>query len=102
MNDKSLRGFGNSLFWDVNPEKLDAEKDAQFIIGRVLDFGDIEEIQVIKRIYGLAKIKQAALEHVFESPRSANFWELILNLPPKSLSCIRKRLPQIPSAFLNR
>lgn len=94
--------FRSSLFWDVNADKLDIEKSAEFIIGRVLDFGDLDEWKAIKRIYGLERIKKAALEHPFESQRSVNFWELILKLTPKSLSCTRRRLPQIPSAFWNR
>src|SRR3989344_4744607 len=92
--------FRNSLFWDINPKKLDIEKNAEFIIGRVLDFGDLDEWKAIKKIYGLEKIRKEALKHPFESQRSVNFWELILKLPPKSLSCTRRRLPQIPSAFL--
>jgi len=94
--------FRNSLFWDVNPKHLDIEESASFIIGRVLDFGDLNEWKAIRKIYGLERIRKAALEHPFESRRSANFWELILKLPPKSLSCTRRHLPQIPSAFLNR
>jgi len=100
--DSKIGHFRNSLFWDVNPERLDTEKDASFIIGRVLDFGDLDEWRAIKKIYGLERIRKAALEHPFESWRSANFWEFILKLSPKSLSCTRKHLPQIPSAFLNR
>ena len=91
-----------TLFWDVDPKKLDMRKNAQFIIGRVLDFGELDEFGAVKKLYGLKKIKKAALDHSFESPRSANFWELILKLPPKSLSCTRKHLPQIPSAFFTR
>jgi len=94
--------FRRSLFWDVNSTKLDVEKNAEFIIGRVLDFGDLDEWKAIKKIYGLERIRKVALEHSFESQRNVNFWELILKLPPKSLSCTRKRLPQIPSAFLSR
>ena len=105
MKDKinsKIGHFRNSLFWDVNPERLGIEKDAPFIIGRVLDFGDLDEWKAIKKIYGLERIRRAALEHPFESQRSVNFWELILKLPPKSLSCTPKPLPQIPSAFLSR
>jgi len=100
MNGKIA--FRKTLFWDVDLNKTDLEKNAEFVIGRVLDFGDLEDFMVIRKIYGLKKIKRAAFKHVFESPRSANFWELILKLSPQSLSCTRKHLPQIPSAFLNR
>ena len=91
-----------TLFWDVDPKKLDIDKSAQFIIGRVLDFGDLDEWKTIEKLYGLKKIRRAALEHPFESERSKSFWALILKLSPKSLSCTRKHLPKIPSAFLSR
>lgn len=94
--------FRKTLFWDVDLNKIDLKKNARFVIGRVLDFGDLEDFRVIRKLYGPKKIKQAALEHVFESPRSTNFWELILKLSPQSLSCTRKHLPRIPSAFLSR
>lgn len=32
--------FPKAIFWDVNLDKLDYKKDADFIIPRVLDWGD--------------------------------------------------------------
>ena len=31
------------LFWDVNAARLDVQRDASFILGRVLEFGRLED-----------------------------------------------------------
>lgn len=97
-----MHGLRKSLFWDVNPEKLDMEKDAQFIIGRVLDYGNPREWRLIRRIYGESKIGGIAKGHTFTDPRSANFWALILSISANQLKCTRKPLLKIPKAFSNR
>ena len=32
--------FQQSLFWDVNPKNIDPQKNAQYVIERVFDFGN--------------------------------------------------------------
>lgn len=91
-----------TLFWDVDTEKLDLEKNAQFIIGRVLDFGDLDEWKAIKEFYGLKKIREAARKHVFSDFRSPNFWALILKIPINDLKCTRNPSLNLPNAFLRR
>lgn len=102
MTNTFLSGFSNSLFWDVNPEKLDAEKDAQFIIGRVLDFGDLNEWKLLKRLYEEKKIVDAAKQHIFSDPRSANFWASIFSIPINQMRCTRNPSLKTPNAFSSR
>lgn len=102
MTVRPLSDFRKTLFWDVNPEKLDTEKDAEFIIGRVLDYGNPKEWRTIKRIYGELRIAVAAKRHLFIDPRGANFWALMLSIPVDQLKCTRNPSLQIPNAFLNR
>jgi len=91
-----------TLFWDVNPENLDFEKNAQFIIGRVLDFGTLDEWKKIRGIYGLEKIREAARRHIFSDFRSIAFWAIILHLPVQKLKCTRNPSLKVPNAFLMR
>jgi len=91
-----------TLFWETDPKKLDKQKNADFIIGRVLDFGNLKEWKAVKDFYGLSKIKKAAENHIFFDPRSANFWSIILNIPLKKLKCTRKPSLKTPKAFLRR
>jgi len=58
MEDKTssqINHFRETLFWDVNPKKLDIEKSADFIIGRVLDFGNLKEWRLVEQLYGRKK-----------------------------------------------
>lgn len=91
-----------TLFWEMNPKKLDYQKDAEFIISRVLDFGNLKEWKAIKDFYGLPKIKKMAQRHVFSDPRSANFWAIIFGIPFKNLRCTKKSSLKIPRAFSMR
>ncbi|QQR78677.1 MAG: nucleotidyl transferase AbiEii/AbiGii toxin family protein [Candidatus Moraniibacteriota bacterium] len=43
--------FRQSLFWDADPKRLDTEKNARYIIERVLDFGNAEEIRWLFQRY---------------------------------------------------
>ncbi len=90
------------MFWDVNPERLDTEKDAPFIIGRVLDFGNLKEWRLIEQLYGKEKIAEVAKDHVFTDPRSANFWAFILSIPVNQMKCTRIPSLKIPNTFLSR
>ena len=91
-----------TLFWDVSPGKLGIEENAQFIVGRVLDFGNLKEWKAVKDFYGLSKIRKVAEKHIFFDPRSANFWSIILNIPLKRLRCTRKPSLKTPKTFLIR
>ena len=105
MRDKTSIKIGNfrsSLFWDVNPKKLDIEKNAEFIIGRVLDFGNLKEWRLAEQLYGKEKIAEVAKDHVFTDPRSANFWALILSIPVNQMKCTRIPSLKIPNTFLSR
>ena len=100
MNGKTA--FRKTLFWDIDLRNFDPEKNPQFVIGRVLDFGNLREWRAVKKLYGKKKIEKAARKHVFSDDRSSNFWGLILNIPAKDLRCTRNPLLKIPNAFLKR
>ncbi len=39
------------IFWDIDPEKLDYKLRANFIIERVFERGDVEDIRQCRRYY---------------------------------------------------
>lgn len=90
------------LFWDVDVKKLDEKKHAQFIIDRVLSFGDLEDYKAIKKHYGLRKIKQVAPRINYANKKSLYFWSNIFNIPLKSFACTDKLLAKKPSAYWQR
>lgn len=68
-----------SLFWDTNPAMLDAKQHANYIIERILDFGNDNEVKWLFQQYSTNDIKQ-----VVQAPRSQlhrkskALWELVL------------------------
>ena len=70
--------FRQELFWDTNPEKIDTEKNALYIIERILDFGNDKEVAWVRKFYDKVEIKK-----VVENPRrlrvrTKTLWNLIL------------------------
>jgi hypothetical protein len=47
------------IFWDIKFDELDYEKYANFIIERVFERGDVEDIRQTRRFYGDEKVAEA-------------------------------------------
>jgi hypothetical protein len=56
MSAKPKPIFHKRIFWDVNFENLDYENKANFIIERVFERGDVEDIRNCRRYYGDEKL----------------------------------------------
>jgi hypothetical protein len=51
--------FHRRIFWDVDFDNLDYDKRANFIIERVFDRGDVDDIRQCRRYYGDSKVSEA-------------------------------------------
>lgn len=49
--------FDKRIFWDVDFEKMDYDAKASFIIERVFERGDVNDIRQCRRYYGDEKIR---------------------------------------------
>ncbi|MFH1233590.1 MAG: hypothetical protein V1649_02990 [Patescibacteria group bacterium] len=70
--------FRQSLFWDVNPKKIDTKKNAQYIIERVLDLGRDKEVKWLYHFYNKALLKKIVVKSRSLMPETKNLWTLIL------------------------
>ena len=85
MKDKDKKpqipseGFRQALFWDVDPKTIDPEKNARYVIERILDFGEPKEVKWLFDNYSKDEIKE-----VIDLPRSQvdrkskALWSLLL------------------------
>jgi hypothetical protein len=48
------------LFWDVDINKLDIKRSRKFVIGRILDYGTIEDWRIALGIWSLNEIADSA------------------------------------------
>lgn len=87
--------LSDRLFWDVDPQLLDWERDMPLIIKRVVERGTVEEWRVIEGRYGLHKIISVARQIRSMDLLAVNFLAQISGTPITEFRCyITKQLRQ--------
>jgi len=76
MSKKTIE-LRQSLFWDVDPTKIDLEKNARYVIERILDFGDQYELSWMAHYYPESLIKDVVKQSRALLDKSRNFWSLV-------------------------
>jgi len=82
--------FERRIFWDVDFDKLDYEKYANFIIERVFERGDVEDIRQCRRYYGDEKISDALLNAKFLLLRTIYFAAAIFDKEVEDFKCYKE------------
>lgn len=70
-----------ALFWDVDYDKIDFEKNAGFVISRVIMRGTWNEWLEIQQFYGKKRIMAEMLEIRYLDKYSLNFCSFYFNIP---------------------
>jgi len=70
--------FRQSLFWDVNPQNIDPQKNAQYVIERILDFGADKEVKWMWDYYEKPLLRKVVERSRCLRPETKNFWKLFL------------------------
>lgn len=66
------------LFWDVNPENIDFDKNAQYVIERVLDLGHDDEVRWVWNYYDRVFLKNIVNNSRSLRAESKNLWQAVL------------------------
>ena len=66
------------MFWDTNPANIDTEKNAQYIIERILDFGNDKEVSWLYHFYDKSFIKKIVIKSRSLRPRTKTLGMLLL------------------------
>ena len=80
----------SKYFWDTKPESISLDKHSTYIIERLLEFGDIEELEWINKIYTREQILNTLRTSRRISPKTGNFFALFYGIPKESLECMKK------------
>ena len=84
-----------SLFWDT--ETPDPKKHKQFIMERILNFGDKKDYFWAFDFYGKEEIKKALVKSKTLSDKSLNFWCEFFNIERKK--CLINQSAKTHGAF---
>ena len=83
-------------FWDVDLAQLDKVDHADFIIKRVLEHGNTEDIFWLKTTYPLARFRQVLKKYRDISRKTGLFWAALLNMQPDEVKCLQTPYRTIP------
>ena len=86
-NNFDLSKLSDHIFWDVDKDILDAQKNKRLIIQRVLDYGLLNDWNMIKNYYGVDEIAQTATTLRELDPRSLSFISQISKIAPENFLC---------------
>jgi hypothetical protein len=79
------------IFWDVKFEELDYTKYANFIIERVFERGDVEDIRQTRRFYGDEKVKEVLLSAKYLPEHKWGLAESIVEEPISEFRCYKTK-----------
>ena len=83
--------FNKRIFWDVVFENIDYDAKANFVIERVFERGDVEDIRNCRRYYGDEKVTQALLNAKFLPETRMYLASAVINRPLKDFRCYTLR-----------
>ena len=72
---KPTIAFRQALFWDVDPKTIDPEKNAVYVIERILDFGTMEEIQWMAHYYPKNLVQKVVQTSRVLQRKSRSLWK---------------------------
>ena len=83
--------FGPALFWDAG--EVDAVEHSAYIIARVLDYGDMEDVRKLRELYPDGKIIEVIRTRRGLLPKTGKYWAVKLSVPLEEVACLRKYYP---------
>ena len=85
MADKPI--FNKRIFWDVVFDNINYETKANFVIERVFERGDVEDVRNCIRHYGIEKVTSTLLNAKFLPETRMYLASAVINKPLKDFRC---------------
>ena len=89
--NECINTFSNHLFWDVHKEDIDIDRHSKYIIKRVLEYGLLEDWNLLRSYYGLFKIVEVTKEMRDLEPRALAYISAISKTPKEQFRCYAYR-----------
>ena len=85
--------LSNSLFWDTDIARLDFDKYSDFVIIRVLERGQDNDIAELLNYYGNNKVINTVKSSKSLIPRALHLSKKLFNLQDEDFLCLRNSQP---------
>lgn len=83
--------FNRRIFWDVDFDAIDYDKNAKFVIERVFERGDVEDIRQCRRYYGDNKVADVLLNAKYLPERRLHLAAAVIDKPITEFRCYTLR-----------
>lgn len=89
--------FHKRIFWDVNFEKIDYDAKASFVIERVFERGDVDDIRNCRRYYGDEKVREVLLKAKYLPLVTLYLASAVIDRPIEDFRCytLRQSNPEL-------
>lgn len=76
-----------AIFWDTRYETINWEKNASYVIDRVLHYGTLKDWHQVLAYYGREKVKGIALQLRYMDKRVLSYCVAFFNTPKEQFRC---------------
>jgi len=83
----------HKYFWDTDVKAVDAKKDRDYIIWKLLEYGDINDLKWMFKSFSIRSIKKILMTRRGLSLKAVNFWRLFFDIPKNKILCLNKSFP---------
>lgn len=87
--------FSSVIFWDCDRTIIDCEKNARYVISRVVMYGSLDDWKSIKQLYGLDRIRNELLQEKDIDPKTHHFISIIFDIPKEKFRCYLEKQYQL-------
>ena len=84
-----LLNLSPHIFWDVDVNSIDMEKNGVFVLQRVLQYGLLKDWLIIKSNLGLEKMKSIAVQIPTLDDVSLSFLSNLLHIEKSEFRCYK-------------
>jgi len=91
MTAKNKPNISRRVFWDIDFESLDFEKDRQFVIDKVVNYGLWEDFVALINYYGKEVVEKEIIKSPYLKKEVLNFLCFYFELKPTDFECYTQR-----------
>ncbi len=83
--------LSKQAFWDVDMEMIDYDKNARYVVEKVIERGKSKDFDNLLDYYGFEKVGKLALQANWLSDMSINFCCTLFKVKPTDFKCYAKK-----------
>ena len=86
-----ITSFSPHIFWDVDVQSVDLEKNGVFVLQRVLQYGILKDWLLLKSIMGVDNIKALAVQLPTLDDVSISFLSNLYKIDKSEFKCYKNK-----------